>query len=41
MVTDRLGNLCREPDDSEVHTVNHIGRVMEPLPAIAHILAEI
>ena len=36
MVTDRLGNLCREPDDS-----NHIGRAMEPLPAIAHILAEI
>lgn len=41
MVTNRLGNLCREPDDSEVHTVNHIGRATEPLPAIASILAEI
>lgn len=41
MVTDRLGNLCREPDDSEVHTANHIARAMELLPASAHILAEI
>ena len=41
VVTDGQGDLCRVPDYSAVHAVNHIGRARGPLPAIIRILAAI